>query len=380
MANNSRHIKTKHKGVFYRESVSRTLRGKPDRCYSIWYQDAQGKGHWKRIGWASEGVTPESALLERMEICRDVGRGLPIADAESFTVGDAVEHYMRMAKAEKKTSADKARAHYDKHLGPLLHALPLVAVTSTMLTEITGRLLDHLSEQSVVHLVAFARRAVYRAIRDQRYRGANPFSSRRESAYRMPAVDSARERFFTPEEATTLLATLQRSSRPLYAMSLLSLRTGLRVTEIFGLTGQSLSPATGFINFTDKQHKRARVHADGDIFEMLAEFVGAPGELLFPTADGRRQRRVSSTFSRTVERLGLNAGITDDRQRITFHTWRHTFASWLAQSGQVTLQELMGLMRHKTLSMTLRYAHLIPSQQREKLSIVGQALANASNN
>ena len=37
---------------------------------------------------------------------------------------------------------------------------------------------------------------------------------------------------------------------------------------------------------------------------------------------------------------------------------RHTFASWLAQSGKVTLMELQKLMRHKNITMTMRYAHL----------------------
>ena len=48
---------------------------------------------------------------------------------------------------------------------------------------------------------------------------------------------------------------------------------------------------------------------------------------------------------------------------------RHTFASWLAQSGKVTLMELQKLMRHKNITMTMRYAHLFSGQESEKLSI-----------
>ncbi len=41
---------------------------------------------------------------------------------------------------------------------------------------------------------------------------------------------------------------------------------------------------------------------------------------------------------------------------------RHTFASWLAQSGEVTLLELRDLMGHGDISSTQVYAHLIPAQ------------------
>ena len=54
---------------------------------------------------------------------------------------------------------------------------------------------------------------------------------------------------------------------------------------------------------------------------------------------------------------------------------RHTFASWLAQSGKVTLMELQKLMRHKNTTMTMQYAHLFSGQESEKLSIIGDMLA-----
>jgi integrase len=59
---------------------------------------------------------------------------------------------------------------------------------------------------------------------------------------------------------------------------------------------------------------------------------------------GKRQTRVSSVFARTMDELKLNAGITDHRQKVVFHTLRHTFASWLVMGGESlqTVQELMG--------------------------------------
>jgi integrase len=59
------------------------------------------------------------------------------------------------------------------------------------------------------------------------------------------------------------------------------------------------------------------------------------------------------------------AGIVDFR----WHDLRHTFASWLVQDG-VPLDRVSKLMGHKSLTMTMRYAHLAPNQLREDVALL----------
>ncbi len=70
------------------------------------------------------------------------------------------------------------------------------------------------------------------------------------------------------------------------------------------------------------------------------------------------------------------AGLKD----FTWHCLRHTFASRLVMAG-VDLRTVQELMGHKTIQMTVRYAHLAPKHQLaavQRLCDTGAALAAPS--
>ena len=75
---------------------------------------------------------------------------------------------------------------------------------------------------------------------------------------------------------------------------------------------------------------------------------------VFLNKNGEKLRGSRDWFEPTVEAAGV--------KEYTWHCNRHTFASRLVMAG-VDLRTVAQLMGHKTIQMTMRYAHLAPDHQ-----------------
>lgn len=391
------YIKTKFEGVFYRLSPKRDPKtGEPDKVYCFWYADNEGKGHWKTVGRHSKGIRPVTARTARAKFLAEIAdTGINPVERTKVTVGQAVDAYATWAESEHKDVAK----HYDQYalrLKARLHELPIAELTPGLLTAIKGELTRSqvvkrkegmeamprklLAPQSVNNILSFVRASINRAIGTGLWSGANPLSTKRGGPWQLLKVNNARLRFLTPNEAQTLLDELEKFNPQLHDMALLSLRTGLRATEIFKLKGQDVDAQADVLYIIAKGGNRTAVRIPGDMAAMLRGYQRKPGEPLFKTpVTDASFRKTPPGFQRAVNRLGLAPKDGDGLYAVTFHTFRHTFASWLAQSGEVTPFELQKLMRHKHINMTLRYAHLFPGQESEKLSIIDRVLAKTGN-
>ncbi len=187
----------------------------------------------------------------------------------------------------------------------------------------------------------------------------------------MPKVYNRRERFLKAEEADILFAKLSKTSKTLHDISLTGLHTGMRASEIFRLKWGHIDLDNKLILVADSKPGPSRNAYMTEALENMLRNreLGEREENVFKSTNGKEITEISNSFVKVVNKLGFNNGITDARQKVTFHTLRHTFASWLALKGEslLTIKELLG---HQTLAMTERYSHLMPDQKREAVKSV----------
>lgn len=259
---------------------------------------------------------------------------------------------------------------YTKHLKATIGNLKLEKITPLLLEQFRVKYLNAgMKSQTITHILGLIRRVFNYIIQLNLYHGPNPASK-----IKMPKEDNSRHRFLTKEEAHLLLDTLKEKSLQVWQISLLSLSTGMRAGEIFNLRGEHVSLQGKTIRIVDpKNGKNRTVYLPNPAIKIFKDCQLKMGQYVFAQTSGKRLRQISDTFPRTVDALGLNEGLTDPRDKIVFHSLRHTFASWMVQNDQ-PLYVLAEMLGHSTLEMTKRYAHLSPQRQRAAITILDDFL------
>ena len=356
-------VRTKYQGIYERKSDSRTHNGKLNVCFDITYKH-DGKKVWEKAGWASEGYTAKLASQIRAERLRNIRHGeeLPQQKKKAPYFKDIAAKYLEWARDSKTRGGRDDLYRYRSHLSARFDDKRLNEISPFGLERLKADLMkEGLAPATVKHCLILFRQIFNKSILWGMYKGENPIKG-----VKMPTVQNQRQRFLSHEEADLLLTELPGTSKQLHDMALLSLHCGLRAGEIFNLKGQDLDFENELINISDPKNKETRkAYMTKAVKEMFLEHLPLlPDEYVFKDRTGIKIKAVSRSFREVTHKLGFNNGVTDRRQRITFHSLRHTFASWLALQGEpiLTIKELLG---HKSLAMTIKYAHLMPDQKRK---------------
>jgi integrase len=154
----------------------------------------------------------------------------------------------------------------------------------------------------------------------------------------------------------------------------MSLYGGLRLSEVLGLIWSNVDTANKIIYVQDTKNGTSRpIFITDPIQTVLNELqASSPAELLFPNKTGNPAQWLSKTFRSVVDELKLNEGISDPRERLCFHSLRHSYASWAVMAG-VPLYVVGKALGHRTLTMTSRYSHLAPDSHRAAFEAVAQS-------
>jgi len=361
------HKVKKYPGIYYYVSSRRRWEGRPERCFYIRYKDSMGRRVREKVGWESEGITAAYAAQIRAERLRTIRLGdepVPIQKKRKLrtTFEDFTEsQYLPWARENKKTYKRDEQL-YRIWLRPTIGGKALKEISPLDLERIKKVMKDAgRSPRTIQYALAVVRQILNKAKQWGFYEGEPPTRQ-----VKPPRVDNRRMRFLTPEEARMLLEACRKRSQQLYEICLLSLHCGLRAGEIFRLCWGDIDLRNGLIFIKDPKSGVNRVaYMTKEVKRMFkSKTVGEPDELVFKSRKGGPITLLSRTFMRVVDELGFNRGITDPRDKVVFHTLRHTFASWLASQG-TPIHMIAELLGHRTLVMAKRYSHLIPSAKQE---------------
>ena len=151
-------------------------------------------------------------------------------------------------------------------------------------------------------------------------------------------------------EVARLLQACDDSLRPIV---LTALHTGMRKSELLGLTWDSVDLTNGCIRLTRTKNGKSRALPFNETLWTLFSRLRTRQDLpwVFHDAEGRRHKETRYLFGAACK----GAGLTD----FHFHDLRHSFASMLMMGG-VPLATVSNLLGHASPTMTLRYAHLSP--------------------
>jgi site-specific recombinase XerD len=200
-----------------------------------------------------------------------------------------------------------------------------------------------------------------------------------------PRLDGDQVQPFSEKELEALFDAAGRSRHPTRdrAILCLLLDTGIRASELCGITYGDLDLNNNAVTVTGKGNKTRRVYFSATTYGALWDCVWEDASAKPSQRDFKRTGRLPqgarvplksddplfrsdrgrgsgmaltrSGLLQLVERLGATAGITG--ARCTPHTFRHTFAvTFLRNGGNVfTLQQILG---HSSLKVTHRYVAL----------------------
>lgn len=369
MASQYKKVK-RYTGVYYSESKVNTFRGRPDRTYWINFRDFLTKKlRWERCGKASDGWTPEATQNRRIEILEKnrVGKYKPSAQRkkELLTVNQFMQQYY-LPSITKPRHLKDVKSRYKNWIKDEIAQKTLTEVTGDHIENILNKMNKKaraLSTQE--HVVKLIRHIFNQAIERDHFNGKNPCAGTRFTKKTRFKYDNKRTRFLSKSESEQLLSEIRKRSVQTAQIATLSLYSGMRLGEILSLRWRDVDLEHDIITVLDPKNGESRsIFMTGPIKSILNELDRAALNMhLFANKHGQPVKFLSNSFDRSVTSLKLNEGISDRRQRVSFHSLRHTYASWAIMAG-VPLFQVGKALGHKSTVMTERYSHLAPDSQR----------------
>lgn len=348
-----------------------------------------GRGRRVTVGTVGH-MTPAQARTRAEKVLGNVSHGLPpltgLESSAEPTLGDFIEReYEPWVHANRPKTAEASVARIKRCFEPW-YGRPLRLITTEFVEDWKiGRLKKGRAPTTVLRDIASLSAVLTRAVK-MRKLDTNPIRN-----VDKPRIDRRpKVRYLSDEEEVRLRAALIERDREIQELRLsantrrrqaaqeplpellhfadhltpavlLSVNTGLRRGELLALRWTDVNFREKLLTVdggSAKSGDTRHVPMNSEALEVLEKWKQQAqiGDSVFP---------IRTSFKTAWRSLLRRASIT----RFRWHDLRHHFASRLAQAG-VPLNTIRELLGHGSLAMTLRYAHLAPSQGRDAVAML----------
>lgn len=410
--------KTNYKGIRYRIHPTRKHGKQRDKYYVIRYQ-TDGERIEEGLGWLSDGWTLDKAVTELSKLRESAKKGdgparlgqkrkieskrkkadetaRLEAEKENVTFGCFMtENYLPQCQRDKKEKTYiNEEGLYRLHLAGTIGELPFRQISAFYIERIKQDMArSKLSARTIQYVLQLIRQVFHVARKLGVYEGESPTRN-----VRWPKLDNMKLRYLSAKEAERLLNALATKSKTLHDAALLSLHCGLRFGEIANLKWSCVNWDAGTLAILNAKAGSRIAYLTEPAKEMLKQREldkndklkhsnsdemksGNTDELIFKKRSGKEgpMAQASKVFNDVVDTLKLNKGVTDAKQRITFHSLRHSYATHLYESTH-DLYLTQRSLGHTTGEMTKRYAKMNEGRLREGAAAIEKALAAGGKN
>lgn len=331
----------------------------------VWYVRLYVNGRRIRKSTGTDNKRLAEDIYAKMKMEIREGRYFQKDQGNKRTFKEMADKYMA-EYAIKKASTSMLRDTISlKHLLPTFGNKLLSQVTPNLISKYkVQRAQEGASASSINKELAFSKHAFSIAIREWEWTRDNPFT--RISMEKLP---QPRVRYLTKEEFDRLYQACNDRLKPIV---MFAVYTGIRQDNILSLTWQQVDLNRGTIVLENtKNGDRLGLPINQIVKDLLMELKKIKhikGQYVFYSLNGTKLDggKIRKWFKQACKKAGV--------EDCTFHTLRHTFASWLVQNS-VDLYRVQRLLGHKTGEMTRRYAHLAPDNLKTATNVLNHQTA-----
>lgn len=334
--------------------------------YWIRYRDAARKRHWEKVGRQSDAIV----LLEKRKREAVLGRKLPeLQRGKGPTFSELCEDALAYSKAENSAKQTHEIELRVQELRPIFGDRPASEIRKQ---EIVTWLADQAEARDWKPATRNRWQAtlslIFRVGIDNEKIENNP-----AARIRRQTESNGRVRFLSDAEEVRLLAAIDRLFPQFRPHVLLAIHTGMRMSEQYSLRWDQVDLERRQLHLSKTKTGKARIiPLNETACKALAELRNASSPLsalIFPsirTGDALKGSR--GWFGSAVDAA--------DIKNFTWYCLRHTTASRLVMAG-ASLRDVADLLGHRTIQMTMRYAHLAEGHQAETVALLDRKPSEA---